>query len=368
MNINLNHILGNTSPSNKHKVNNLGTIRLFLAFLVFYQHNEKLAFGHLTSSWMEGLEVGSLAVLAFFVLSGYVIIGAVDHFYARRPFAFIINRFNRVLPAYVAMVTISMIVLLPLADGNKFFNAEGNPFEIKNYTRNFIDNIIWVIPFGNKFVNPDYVFVPIAWAVRTEVMFYFVVLIILISSYISRIKFEHIGFFLSVIFLILSSIEIFFGLLRFPTFMFSPYFIFGGALYIYRMSNSIFSLFLMIISGITMSAEILTRSPTHETIGFARNLNIQLMITSILIIIIIKGTYQVNGKLDRNFGEYSYPLYICHLLPILVFVHFGALQSPSILWFIASLIVSGLLAALLVNGVERPFARLRATVRKVELN
>lgn len=79
-----------------------GGFRLFLAFLVVLQHFVANA-GPLGPLYDHVIpyELGSLAVLVFFCLSGFVITEAATQIYSSKPLAYLINRFLRIVPHYV---------------------------------------------------------------------------------------------------------------------------------------------------------------------------------------------------------------------------------------------------------------------------
>ena len=59
---------------------------------------------------VQPYEPGSLAVLAFFALSGFVIAEAADVAYRGRPVAFLGNRLLRIVPHFVLAMMISIIL------------------------------------------------------------------------------------------------------------------------------------------------------------------------------------------------------------------------------------------------------------------
>jgi peptidoglycan/LPS O-acetylase OafA/YrhL len=104
-----------------------GTFRLILALFVVCQHFVANAapVGNLYATFLP-YELGSLAVLVFFCLSGFVITEAVDQVYARKPAAYLINRFLRIVPHFVVAVVISIVIHRLFFDGGTpgLFNAQ----------------------------------------------------------------------------------------------------------------------------------------------------------------------------------------------------------------------------------------------------
>src|ERR1700760_2948596 len=86
-----------------------GGLRLLLAALVMLQHfaadMAPVALGRVVVPYT----VGSVAVLVFFALSGFVITEAVDCVYRKRPGAFLTNRMLRIGPHFVLAIALSML-------------------------------------------------------------------------------------------------------------------------------------------------------------------------------------------------------------------------------------------------------------------
>src|SRR3546814_689123 len=83
-----------------------GTYRLVLATLVLLSHSFWLSLGG--DHFLSRIGVGNVGVMSFFVLSGFVISEALSSFYQTRPAAFLLNRFNRLYPPFLAALAISV--------------------------------------------------------------------------------------------------------------------------------------------------------------------------------------------------------------------------------------------------------------------
>jgi peptidoglycan/LPS O-acetylase OafA/YrhL len=130
-----------------------GAFRLLLAFLVMFHHYlfELAPEG----SFLRSLkfELGSVAVLVFFVLSGFVISEAVDKLYFRKPAAFIANRFLRIVPHFTVAVVLSAALqkLFVMAGGTNPWRAYlglsyANAFSVFN----IMINLIGFVPFTDR--------------------------------------------------------------------------------------------------------------------------------------------------------------------------------------------------------------------------
>ncbi|KAA2236923.1 acyltransferase family protein [Salinarimonas soli] len=145
-----------------------GVFRTFLALLVIVQHGHHVA----PAGWVLGrFGSGTLAVIAFFSLSGFVITEAAVRFYSNRPWAFIANRGLRIVPQYVLAVLLSMAAILICSKISPeiFPNGlVGNTSEQIFSPYNIMMNIINIFP-GVRAEPP---FVPYSWALRVEITFY----------------------------------------------------------------------------------------------------------------------------------------------------------------------------------------------------
>lgn len=171
-----------------------GFLRFFLALLVAESHAYFLA-------GIEGfpnpiqMSLGTIAVMIFFVLSGFVITEALNVFYKRRLGGFLLNRFLRLLPPYCAALATTIVLhyLLHLSGlmpaemaGTQPVQRGGQEAVIVAisiptteifYLRNIIANIL-VMPiiYGVGLIGmfPSYAFVPPYWALNVEIQYYLI--------------------------------------------------------------------------------------------------------------------------------------------------------------------------------------------------
>ncbi len=356
------------TPQNTHQVQNLGLFRLFLAALVVVQHYQKLLFGEPSGLWIEALEIGSIAVLVFFVLSGYVIIGAIDRFYSDRPLAFLMNRVNRIVPLYLAVLAISAAVLLPLYAEGRLVDAGGvaavEPYSI----RNLVANLLSILPFAQQLLRPSYDFVSIAWAVQTEMTFYAIAFLALVGARLMRQSFAAVAWLAGAGFLALAAFRL--GTGAGPqSLVLAPHFVLGGAFYYWRKSPSLVALGLAIGAALLMGWELLARPDMHEVLLFTRPHLVQLGVLAGLVLVMMLSTYRnpVPKPVDRVAGDYSYPLYLCHVLPATCAESLGAMAQPGLLWLGAALAGAISFSAIMLRLVDQPMIRLRDRVRRVSL-
>jgi len=149
-----------------------------LAFFVVLQHfiANAVPLGSLYS-YVKPYGLGNLAVLVFFCLSGFVITEAVTLVYANKPFAYLANRFLRIIPHFLVAVFIAVLLhawfqrsgTLRLSDREHPDLPTMHAFDLQNV---FL-NIFAFLPGVNRFLSFD--FVDIIWAVRVEMIFYIAV-------------------------------------------------------------------------------------------------------------------------------------------------------------------------------------------------
>jgi len=72
-----------------------GIFRFVLAVSVVVSHSTGL---EAPGSFLAAMGIGNIAVMGFFVLSGFIIAEAASTFYRNRPAAFLANRFWRIAP------------------------------------------------------------------------------------------------------------------------------------------------------------------------------------------------------------------------------------------------------------------------------
>ncbi|MER8183943.1 acyltransferase family protein [Kitasatospora sp. NPDC094015] len=112
-----------------------GFLRLALAVTVVVSHVYPLAYGRLDPLWQRSgqqTDLGKLAVLGFFVLSGYLITGSARR---TRPGRYVWHRALRILPGLCGSLLVSTLVLMPLVRWHQhgslagFWTGTWGPFQ-----------------------------------------------------------------------------------------------------------------------------------------------------------------------------------------------------------------------------------------------
>lgn len=231
------------------KTHLFGTLRLILAVMVIVQHAHWVAPVGL-SSWLQLPRTGTIAVLAFFVLSGFIITEAAERFYERRAVSFFANRMLRIFPPLMLAMALSIGVHYSLGDQlrimDDYHGAE--PFS----SRNLLQNLWFCIPvFGDILPRPEYPFIPYIWAIRTEFLFYGVVFCALLAA--SRLgPFRRVLSCLGVSFALLY-VAWRLGALHVETLRFIPYFALGCAMYFARMRSIVPSATVLILTVVCLA-------------------------------------------------------------------------------------------------------------------
>ena len=163
------------SAARSYRYHPLGTFRLFLAGLVVVQHVVANmapigAVYHLVLPY----ELGSLAVLVFFALSGFVITEAACRVYVGKPVPFMTNRLLRIVPHFLVALALAMAIdaafdqagTLRLSDREFPSLPPEHVFDL----RTVLGNVVGFLPGANRLMGFD--FISIIWAVRIEMIFY----------------------------------------------------------------------------------------------------------------------------------------------------------------------------------------------------
>ncbi len=217
-----------------------GAFRFLLAVLVMVHHfGIELASPAMIAAIAPRVP-GDVAVMAFFVLSGFIIFEAIDSFYAGRPVAFLANRLLRIVPPYVAALVAAVAVhaVILLATGG-LRQLDGKPLDASIFAlTNLVANLFDLAPgIGFVGLTPAYEFLWLAWTLRVELMFYAMVFAaaVLFASAWGRTGFAgKVGpawGAVAALFLVLGLLS---AIGRAPyTLQFAPYFVFGAACYLW---------------------------------------------------------------------------------------------------------------------------------------
>ena len=145
-----------------------GSFRLFLALLVAASHvgQGTPGIGHL----------GIFAVIAFYVLSGYLMTRVLHEVYAFDFTPFFANRALRLFPLYYAVcaLTLPLVLLFP-AEAGKYHVA----YAVLTRPLDLLGNLL-IVPF--EFYDRQFRLVPPTWSIAVEIINYFALWLVVARS------------------------------------------------------------------------------------------------------------------------------------------------------------------------------------------
>lgn len=164
-----------------HAKNAFDFIRFFAAFGVLFSHSFPLTGRHEPAP--GGITIGTLSVIIFFAISGYLVKQSWDR--ARSAFAFAFNRGLRIFPGLFVCLSICAFVLAPAVSTvpwlDYFSNSEPFRFVLSNLVMFFqplnppLPGTFESVPLA-KIVNGS------LWTVRYEIFMYVVLVFLCVVS------------------------------------------------------------------------------------------------------------------------------------------------------------------------------------------
>jgi peptidoglycan/LPS O-acetylase OafA/YrhL len=361
----------------------LGGLRFSLAMMVVFGHTFLLTFGEGPRAFIAQVGLGNMAVNGFFVLSGFIIAEAVHLFYRGRPGAFLINRALRLVPPFWAATLVSILVhawlshlgVLKLPDYEMLPSNMFAPW-------NLMAQITAIIPIFNLNrvlgdTREAYYFVRFAWAVFVEFVFYFVYAAAMFCWTWAHwtVSLRTFALAWGGGFLALHAVNEYVR----PVYWalhYAPYFVLGCSLYFVRVSGDRGAKFLALVAYALVGLHFFryvqgqTNMSIEAVYGIAkpRVLVASLLMLSLPIVLMGLASLQVSqrtARVDKWFGDLTYPLYLNHYV-VLVAV-WSLVEQRS--WTIQALAIGAslVLAYAMKLAVDVPIASLRDWVRGLRL-
>jgi peptidoglycan/LPS O-acetylase OafA/YrhL len=361
----------------------LGGLRFSLAMMVVSSHTFVLAFGDGSRDFIAQIGIGNVAVNGFFVLSGFIIAEAVHLFYTGRPGAFLINRALRLVPPFWAATLVSIFVHAWLSRLGvlKLPDYEILPADMFA-PDNLIVQITAIIPIFNfNRVLDDargaYYFVRFAWAVFVEFVFYFAYAAAMLcwnwacrAVSLRTFALAWGGGFLALHMLNEYVRPVYWAL------HYAPYFVLGCSLYFVHISGVRGARFLALVAYTLVGLHFFryvqgqTGMSMQAVYGIAqpRVLVASLMMLSLPIVLMLLVSLQVSqrtARVDKWFGDLTYPLYLNHYI-VLVAI-WSLVEQRSWATQVMAMGLALALAYVMKLAVDVPVASLRDWVRGLRL-
>jgi peptidoglycan/LPS O-acetylase OafA/YrhL len=341
-----------------------GGFRLLLAALVMIQHfAADLAPAPLAAA-LAPYAVGSMAVLAFFALSGFVITEAVDTVYRNRARPFLTNRLLRIVPHFLLAVALSMAAhaLFRAVGGEHLWRSQpsfpGTAFALPNMVLNFAG----IVPGMDRFIA--YNFLDITWAVRVEMAFY---LGMAVCIAIGRLLPWRHGFAAVAGALLLLLLPLTWRAMHGigpAMLVFVPYFAFGGGLYFATTGSRAGWLTVLVTVPVMLWHQVGQLAQAASTQPVPPSVTGNLLILAALLAGMTALGFARIGRgreIDRWLGNLTYPLYLYHEVVLIVLLTFSPVYAYTTL--AAGVLLSLLLAAVLMALVDPAMTRARDRVR-----
>jgi len=353
-----------------------GTLRTALALLVLLSHAVEVS--PIGQYAPEGLRYGPIAVFVFFALSGFVITEAALAFYRGRAGSFLANRIVRLYPPYAFALVVAIVLLL--CSGGPFLDPAWRQW--RNVIANFLA-IFPSVPLTDRLlgVHQRVDIVSIIWAVRIEFAFYLVVAAALAWDRLARGRSRRIVNAQSVGWLVLALHVLTFygtpgdGRLAFYL-QFAPHFVVGVAAAMREngapraMSWLAGAALLLATAQAVAYPDPSGLAAVHQWAADSRHLSPIILYLALMLVFWRLGVARGGSprwlRLDRRFGEYSYPIYLLQI-PALYFVQWTMMArhgSPHPLNLLLMVVPTVVLAWVVVTASERLLDPLRRRLRR----
>ncbi len=331
-------------------------------FLRFY-FAVSVAIYHVYASWVP--QAGTLAVLGFFFVSGFLISKLLTETYRNRPKQFLVNRFLRIYPAYLASVAIGSVVIILLPESTLQGTNPGLrlPGDIKEVLEN-------IVIFGLQ-GNLSRI-VPPAWSLDIELSWY--IIFFLLSFFSVKLRKWTLLLFASLVLLyIFPEKHKFYG-----DTIGSGYAFCAGALHYYirpRFNQLLCSIvaFSLVPAMYVLPHILGTKSGMNDQslnwlvlIGF-----VVLLFISFQFFLYEEGKERADSRspyqlVSQFLGNLSYPFFLTHWHASAIFFFFFDYRKDTIQNTIGTLLLTLAISVFVVYFVEKPVQTLRKRVRETQ--
>ena len=332
-----------------------GILRTILAVMVLV--------GHLTDQW----QIGTYAVFAFYMISGYLMTHIMHEAYGftldgQRRFA--LNRFIRLYPGYwfVLLLTLGVLAVVGAEFAVGYNELIYMPSSVAEWLS--VLSMVYVAEFPNK-VAPN--LAPTTWAITVELFFY-----LCICLGLSKTKLRvAIWLFLSLAYVVYCQVAgVSWPYKYFPIPAASLPFAIGAFIYFRKKEGFISISDSWVSSPATLTALLIGNAiatlivPEYFQTGFYVSFFISILLC--YEIAMDRRWPVVSAKVDKLIGDYSYPIYLMHWQVglVLAYLIYGEpvkdATSSGYTVAIVSLLICVLIATIIIRFVDRPLERLKA--------
>lgn len=338
-----------------------GAYRFVLAFLVLLSHTFPLSTARDNFVHLVGL--GNIAVMSFFVLSGFIITEATTTFYSTRPVAFITNRFWRIAPPYWAALLVSIAIHAALWPHLKFTDYDTPPFGMFEW-RNTAANFIAIFPRPGRLsidtLDGFYGFVRFFWAVYIEAAFYLTVFATLLLSRIMSAKIATV--FMITLMMALHVVNDYITPVHYEL-TYVPYFALGVLLYFSE--KNVLARGGAVVTAVLAGIHFLwyaAAKPPKLTLEIATQLHVAtafaLLIASVIVLLMLSQVRTPQwARADKLVGELSYPLYLNHYAALIAVM--SLMPDRTVATQTVAIVAAVGLSWMLALAVDRPLVPLR---------
>ena len=325
----------------------LGTYRLFLALLVALSHN---------GVEIAGLNPGVIAVIGFYLISGYVMTGLLRSHYAtvRNAGGFYLDRVLRLLPHYLVIAAITMTWFLATGTHTDYLRVAP--------TATHVAQNLLIVPLNFYMFNhsEEFTLIPPAWSLGAEVQFYMLAPFLLLTRQ-SKLR----NFALAVSAFVYAIAV--FGVINSDWY---GYRLLVGVLFVFMLGSIIYDLHQredwrsrswLAFGGVAAAATALALFLAHGgkiLLPYDRETLIGLVIGTGAMNLLARRRRHV---VDDALGNVSYGVFLCHYMVRWTFFN-GVVEGVA--GEFVFLGISVLIATILYNLVERPILAFRRKLRK----
>jgi len=323
----------------------MGSYRLLLAILVALSHMGITFFGR---------NPGAIAVISFFLLSGYVMTGLIRRYYLQPRLVplFYVDRLARLYPQFFFYVSLGLLLAF-LYPPDIYYLSD---ITVSKITLNYL-----LLPLGFYMLGLEHCqVIPPAWTLGLEVCFYLVIPFILIYDWRKPL------FYFSALVYVLAFAKIL------PTDPFT-YRLLPGTLFIFLCGSLMFDRRqeskppLLVRQTLWTALAFLIIAIAVPMVRIAENREVPIgLLLGIPMVWFLR--LAVSGPWDELAGNLSYGLFLNHFILIRAAKTIFGIKTFHLTEILIVLAAALAFAALTFYGVERPFLIWRHQLRKKTLS